>query len=148
MPNVSTTTPDTPVSWLRSFSRCCCSPYGRVMSLSPPPPLLLCLVLSAQLPDNANYRRSSDPRTRPSCPAALSFRFRFSFRMHNEQFNLENADFIRFLLFIQEMSRSIAHAFPSLPPTPLAPYVLCNYIHICQRIMLVDLVRPGATGTS
>lgn len=80
MPNVSTTTPDTPVSWLRSCSRFCCSPYGRVMSLSPPPPLLLCLGLSAQLPDNANYRRSSDPRTRPSCPAALLFRFRFVFR--------------------------------------------------------------------
>lgn len=46
-----------------------------------------------------------------SCCAFVSFRF--SFRMHNEQFNLENADFIRFLLFIQEMSRSIAHAVPS-----------------------------------
>lgn len=76
------------------------------------------------------------------CPAALSLRsvsFRFSFRMHNEQFNLENADFIRFLLFIQEMSRSIAHVAAPTPLRHLGERV-CNYIHICQRIMPVDLL--------
>lgn len=139
MPNVRPTTPATPVLllllltlWQCHVSSCPSSHYASVWGCQRNYWTMLTTAGAATL-------GPSDPRTRPSpaSPAALSYRF--SFRMHNEQFNLENADFIRFLLFIQEMSRSIAHVAAPTPRRHLAERV-CNYIHICQRIVPVDLL--------